>query len=297
MRPSFRPPRTIPSWLAAVVFVAVCSALATPASGKVPDWKNGGAPERTLMLATTTSVDATGLLNVLADEFKRETGITLKWIAVGTGAAIKQARDGNADVVIAHAKKLEDQFLTDGFGVNRRVIARNSFMLVGPPADPARVSGARDAQEAFERIKGAAAVFVSRGDKSGTHVRELDLWALAGGAPEKNYLETGQGMAETLRIAAEKQGYTLTDTATFSGLAGLKGLRPLYENAPEFENIYSVIAVNPARIPTARYDEAMAFITFLTSPRGQKLIGGFKGKAGRPLFEPMAGRPGVDLVK
>lgn len=249
------------------------------------------------MLATTTSVDATGLLNVLADEFKKETGITLKWIAVGTGAAIKQARDGNADVVIAHAKKLEDQFLTDGFGVNRRVIARNSFMLVGPPADPARIAGARDAKDAFERIKGIGAVFVSRADKSGTHVRELDLWALAGGPPEKNYLETGQGMAQTLQIAAEKQGYTLTDTATFSGLAGLKGLRPLYENAPEFENIYSVIAVNPARIPSARYDEAMAFITFLTSPRGQKLIGDFKGKAGRPLFEPMAGRPGVDLIK
>jgi tungstate transport system substrate-binding protein len=302
--------------------MTVCPALATPASEEEPDWKSGGevkavdavtgarfvtadsaeagipaTPERTLMLATTTSVDATGLLNVLADEFKKETGITLKWIAVGTGAAIKQARDGNADVVIAHAKKLEDQFLMDGFGVNRRVIARNSFMVVGPPADPARVAGARDAKDAFERIKGAAAVFVSRGDKSGTHVRELDLWALAGGTPEKNYLETGQGMAQTLQIAAEKQGYTLTDTATFSGLAGLKGLRPLYENAPEFENIYSVIAVNPARIPSTRYDEAMAFITFLTSPRGQKLIGDFKGKAGRPLFEAMAGRPGVDLIK
>jgi tungstate transport system substrate-binding protein len=268
------------------------SVTAEPSEARIP-----AAPERTLMLATTTSVDATGLLNVLADEFKKETGITLKWIAVGTGAAIKQARDGNADVVIAHAKKLEDQFLTDGFGVNRRVIARNSFMLVGPPADPARIAGARDAKDAFERIKGIGAVFVSRADKSGTHVRELDLWALAGGPPEKNYLETGQGMAQTLQIAAEKQGYTLTDTATFSGLTGLKGLRPLYENAPEFENIYSVIAVNPARIPSARYDEAMAFITFLTSPRGQKLIGDFKGKAGRPLFEPMAGRPGVDLIK
>jgi tungstate transport system substrate-binding protein len=268
------------------------SVTAEPSEARIP-----AAPERTLMLATTTSVDATGLLNVLADEFKKETGITLKWIAVGTGAAIKQARDGNADVVIAHAKKLEDQFLTDGFGVNRRVIARNSFMLVGPPADPARIAGARDAKDAFERIKGIGAVFVSRADKSGTHVRELNLWALAGGPPEKNYLETGQGMAQTLQIAAEKQGYTLTDTATFSGLTGLKGLRPLYENAPEFENIYSVIAVNPARIPSARYDEAMAFITFLTSPRGQKLIGDFKGKAGRPLFEPMAGRPGVDLIK
>jgi tungstate transport system substrate-binding protein len=249
------------------------------------------------MLATTTSVDATGLLNVLADAFLKETGITLKWIAVGTGAAIKQARDGNADVVIVHAKKLEDEFLRDGFGVNRRVIARNYFMVVGPSADPAQVGRAGSSQEAFRRIKGSGAVFVSRGDKSGTHLRELDLWTLAGGKPEKNYLETGQGMAQTLQVAAERQGYTLTDTATFYGLSGLKGLQPVYQNAPELENIYAVIAVNPARLPSARYDEAMAFIAFLTSSRGQKLIGDFKGTSGRPLFEPLAGQPGVDLVK
>ncbi|MGA2361847.1 MAG: substrate-binding domain-containing protein [Candidatus Aminicenantales bacterium] len=322
MRPFFRSPLTIPSWLAAVLFMAVCPALVTSVSEKEAGRKSGGevtavdtatearlvtagsletgipaAAERFLMLATTTSVDATGLLNVLADEFEKETGITLKWIAVGTGAAIKQARDGNADVVIVHARKFEEEFLKDGFGVNRRVIARNYFMIVGPPADPAGVAGARDAKDAFERIKGTGAVFVSRGDKSGTHIRELDLWALAGGRPEKNYLETGQGMAQTLQIAAEKRGYTLTDTATFYGLAGLKGLQPLYENAPEFENIYAVIAVNPARITSARYEKAMAFITFLTSPRVQKMIGDFKGKADRPLFEPMAGIAGVDLIK
>jgi tungstate transport system substrate-binding protein len=249
------------------------------------------------MLATTTSVDASGLLNVLADEFKKETGIELKWIAVGTGAALKQARDGNADVVIVHARKLEDEFLKDGFGVNRRVFARNFFMIVGPPADPAHVAGAGSAPDALARIKASGAVFVSRGDMSGTHIRELDLWALAAGRPEKNYLETGQGMAQTLQITAERQGYALTDTATFYGLAGFKGLIPVYQNAPELENIYSVIAVNPARISSARYDEAMAFIAFLTSPRGQKLIGEFKGKASQPLFEPRAGQPGVDLVK
>jgi tungstate transport system substrate-binding protein len=249
------------------------------------------------MLSTTTSVDATGLLNVLADQFKKESGIELKWIAVGTGAALKQARDGNADVVIVHAKKLEDEFLRDGFGVNRRVIARNYFVIVGPPDDPARVSGAADAREAFERIKAAGAVFVSRGDKSGTHTRELDLWALAGGKPERNYLETGQGMAQTLQIAAERLAYTLTDTATFFGLPGLKGLTPLFQNSPGLENVYAVIAVDPVRVPSAHYEEAMAFISFLTSPRGQKIIGEFTGKAGRPLFEPMAGVPGIDLVK
>jgi tungstate transport system substrate-binding protein len=262
--------------------------------------KNGNlspAGERMLMLATTTSVDATGLLNVLADEFEKDTGITLKWIAVGTGAALKQARDGNADVVIVHAKKLEDDFVRDGFGVNRRVIARNYFMIVGPVDDPARVAGSSSAAEALGRVKSNGAPFVSRGDKSGTHTRELDLWALAGGKPEIAYLETGQGMAETLRVAAERRGYTLTDTATFYGLQGLAGLKPVYENAPELENIYSVIAVDPARVPTARYGEAMVLISFLTSPRGQRLIGEFKGKSGRTLFEPMAATPGVDLIK
>jgi tungstate transport system substrate-binding protein len=249
------------------------------------------------MLATTTSVDATGLLNVLADEFKKDTGIILKWIAVGTGAALKQARDGNADVVIVHAKRLEDEFIRDGFGVNRRVIARNYFMIVGPVDDPARAAGSSSASEALGRIKSSGAPFVSRGDKSGTHTRELDLWALAGGQPDSAYLETGQGMAETLRVAAERRGYTLTDSATFYGVPGLAGLKPVYENAPELENIYSVIAIDPARVPSARYAEAMVFIAFLTSPRGQKLIGEFKGKSGRALFEPMAATPGAELIK
>jgi tungstate transport system substrate-binding protein len=252
---------------------------------------------RTLMLATTTSVDATGLLDVLADAFKKDTGIGLKWIAVGTGAALRQARDGNADIVIVHARKLEDEFIRDGFGVNRRVIARNSFMIAGPAEDPARVAAAASAVEALGRIKAAGAPFVSRGDGSGTHARELDLWELSGGKPGAAYLETGQGMAETLRVAAERRAYTMTDTATFYGLRGLPGLKPLYENGPELENIYAVIAVDAARIPSARYGEAMAFIAFLTSPRGQKLIGEFKGKAGRRLFEPLAAAAGVDLVK
>lgn len=268
-----------------------------PSTGPRGSGSSRSAEERTLMLATTTSVDATGLLDVLADEFKKDTGITLKWIAVGTGAALKQARDGNADVVIVHAKKLEDEFLRDGFGLSRRVIARNYFMVVGPDDDPARLAGARSAAEALGRIKSSRSPFVSRGDNSGTHTRELELWALAGGKPENAYLETGQGMAETLRVASERQGYTLTDTATFYGLPGLTGLKPVYENAPELENMYSVIAVNPDRIPTVRRAEAQSFVDFLTSARGQKLIGEFKGRSGRPLFEPMAAVPGVDRIK
>ena len=275
-------------------YLSPISAASTVDGGKTRD---AASPDRSLMLATTTSVDATGLLDALADEFKKETGITLRWIAVGTGAALKLARDGNADAVIAHARNLEDEFLREGFGVNRRIIARNYFMIVGPPGDPAGVSGSSTAAEALRRIKSDAARFVSRGDRSGTHAREIDLWALAGGPPAKNYLETGQGMAETLRVAAERQGYTLTDTATFFGLRNLIGLVPLFENGPELENIYAVIAVNPARVSSARYGEAMAFIAFLTSPRGQELIGKFTGKSGRPLFEPMAAVPGVDLDK
>jgi tungstate transport system substrate-binding protein len=254
--------------------------------------------DRALMLATTTSVDAAGLLDVLADAFKAETGITLKWIAVGTGAALKQARDGNADVVIAHARTLEAEFIRDGYGVNRRVFARNFFMVVGPPDDPARVAGSASAADAFGRIRSSGAPFASRGDRSGTHARELELWALVGGPPATSaYIETGQGMAETLRVAAERRAYTLTDTATFFALRSLSGLRPVFENAPELENIYAVMAVDPARVPTARYAEAMAFIAFLTSPRGQKLIGDHKSRTGRPLFEPLAGTPGVDLLK
>ncbi len=170
-------------------------------------------------------------------------------------------------------------------------------MIVGPPEDPARVASSRSAAEAFERIRSNGASFVSRGDNSGTHTRELDLWTLAGGKPRTSYLETGQGMAETLRVASERRAYTLTDTATFYGLRGLAGLKPLYENAPQLENVYAVIAVDPARIATARYGEAMTFIAFLTSPRGQKLIGEFRGKTGRPLFEPLAAVAGVDLLK
>jgi len=279
-----------------MAFISLLSNLFA-AGAALPSSSSAPPAEKTLMLATTTSVDATGLLNLLADEFKKETGITLKWTAVGTGAAIRQARDGNADVVIAHAKKLEDEFLKDGYGVNRRVLARNFFLIVGPPGDPAQAAGSESAGEALGKIKAAGAVFVSRGDRSGTHTRELDLWASAGGPPDKNYLETGQGMAQTLQIAAERQGYTLTDTATFYGLKGLTGLRPVFGNSPELENIYAVIAVNPARIPSARYEEAMAFIAFLTSPRGQKLIGEFRGKSDHPLFEPLAAEPGIDLIK
>jgi len=287
-------------WAASLSLACAAALLPAKSGDTYPSDKSPLTPpiaERTLMLATTTSVAATGLLDVLADAFSADTGIRLKWIAVGTGAALKQARDGTAAAVIVHARALEDEFVRSGYGVNRRGIARNFFGVGGPSDDPARGAGAAMAAEAFGRIKAAGRPFVSRGDNSGTHARERDIWARAGGPPAAAYLETGQGMAETLRIAAEKRAYTLTDTATFLALKGLDGLVPLFETAPALANIYAAIAVDPARVPGARYAEAMAFIAFLTSPRGQTLIGEFRGRAGRPLFEPLAAVPGVDLLK
>ena len=252
--------------------------------------------KKTLMLATTTSVDATGLLDLLAPRFRQKTGIRLRWVAVGTGQALVLARDGNADAVIVHARQLEDAFLREGYGVNRRVFARNHFLLVGPASDPAGVAKSKSILDALRAIEMSGATFVSRGDSSGTHTREKALWKAAGGAPKRAYLETGQGMAQTLRVANEKQAYTLSDSATFFGLPDLSGLKPLFAEGDELENIYSVIVVNPYKVKSARYEQAMAFTAFLTGPEGQALIDGFITD-GRQLFEPVADVPAIDLDK
>ncbi len=258
--------------------------------------REGKKGKKTLMLATTTSVDATGLLDLLADRFKQKTGIQLRWVAVGTGQALAIARDGNADAVLVHARELEEAFIRQGYGVNRRVFARNHFLLVGPASDPAEVKRSKSVRDAFRSIKKSGATFVSRGDSSGTHTREKALWKAAGGLPKRNYLETGQGMAQTLRVADEKLAYTLSDSATFHSLPDLSGLKPLITKGDALENIYSVIAVNPHKVKSANYEQAMAFTAFLTGPEGQALIGGFV-KQGRQLFEPVAAQPGIDLDK
>lgn len=250
----------------------------------------------TLMVATTTSVDATGLMDLLADRFKQRTGVQLRWVAVGTGQALAIARDGNADAVIVHARKLEEKFIREGYGVNRRVFARNYFLLLGPASDPAGVEKSKSIRGAFRAIKKRGATFVSRGDNSGTHNKELALWKSAGGIPKRAYLETGQGMAQTLRVANEKLAYTLSDSATFHSLSELSGLKPLITQGDELENIYSVIVVNPYKVKSEKYDQAMAFIAFLTGPEGQALIGGFV-KDGRQLFEPVAAETAIDINK
>jgi tungstate transport system substrate-binding protein len=195
-----------------------------------------------------------------------------------------------------HARELENAFIREGYGVNRRVFARNYFLLLGPASDTAGVGKSKSIRGAFRAIKKRGATFVSRGDKSGTHTREKALWKAAGGAPKRAYLETGQGMAQTLRVANEKLAYTLSDSATYYSLPELSGLKPLIAQGDELENIYSVIAVNPYQVKSAKYDRAMAFIAFLTGPEGQAMIGGFE-KNGRQLFEPVAAVRAIDLDK
>lgn len=243
-----------------------------------------------LFMAIATSVETSGLMAALAGAFQKETGIRIKWLTVGTGSAIQYARRGNVDAVITHDQDLEEKLIHDGYGVKRVVFARNYFIICGPEEDPAGLSKLTDPATAFRKIKTSGAIFFSRGDRSGTHLKELALWAEAGGLPENKYHETGQGMAQTLLIAAAKRGYTLSDSATFSSLSRLLNARqfkPLFIDPAKLENCYSVISVNKRRHPHVRYQEALRFEQFVVSPAGQNVIAGVKSKDGQVLFEPI----------
>ncbi len=248
-----------------------------------------GAEEKVLLMATTTSTEDTGLLNVLAPEFKKATGIDLRWTATGTGKALKLGEDCNVDVLMVHAPGAEKKFVDAGFGLNRREIMYNDFIIVGPAADPAGIKG-KSVKEALQAIRAKQAVFVSRGDKSGTHMMELDLWKSGGGAvPEKEswYAQAGQGMIATITIAAEKKGYTLTDRGTWikyeNSMKGNPPLKILVEGDRVLFNQYSVIAVNPAKCSKAQLELATKFSDWIAGPQGQKLIREFKLE-GKPLF-------------
>lgn len=247
----------------------------------------------TLVLATTTSTYNSGLLEVLNTEFQKKYGVLVEVHAVGTGAAIRMARDGEVDVVLVHARGKEDKFLEDGYGINRRNVMYNDFIIVGPKSDPAGIRGMKSAAEAFKKIAKAQAKFVSRGDNSGTHAKEQTIWKLAGITPSGDWYEqTGQGMGKTLTIASEKQAYTLTDRGTFLAYKGKLDLEVLVEGPvkggdPTLSNPYAVIAVNPKKYPDRNYELAMLYIGFLTSPEGQKLIAEYR-KNGEQLFYPDA---------
>lgn len=239
-------------------------------------------------LATTTSTENSGLLAALLPAFKKETGYEVQVIAVGTGKALRMGQDGDVDVVLTHAPAAEDNFVAEGHGVNRRSVMYNDFVIVGPEQDPAGVRGLRDASAALAHIMEKGAVFVSRGDDSGTHKKELELWKSVGARPDGAwYREAGQGMEEVLIMSGELSGYTLTDRGTWLAIKDKLPLELLVEGDERLFNPYSIIAVNPARYPDANYMGAMALIAWITSPQGQDQIRGFK-IAGDPLFTPTA---------
>ena len=251
-----------------------------------------GEDERqTVLLAVTTSVDNSGLLDALAGAFGASSPYHLEWVAVGTGQALELGQNGDVDAVFVHGGDLEEAFMSGGWGVERSRVMWNSFVIVGPAYDPAGVAGAEGAVSALGRVAGAESIFVSRGDDSGTHLVERALWvhALGDVPPGSWYLEVGQGMTSTLRIASERGGYTLTDTATLAVMEKELSLAVLSEGDPLLHNQYSVIAVNPERHPRINHSGALAFIEWITGEKGQEVIRGF-GLNGseQPLFEPNA---------
>jgi tungstate transport system substrate-binding protein len=252
-----------------------------------------GAQEKVLLMATTTSTEDTGLLNVIGPEYKKATGIDLRWTATGTGKALKLGESCDVDVLMVHAPDAEKKFVADGFGINRKEIMYNDFVIIGPASDPAGVKG-KSVKEALQAIQAQKANFVSRGDKSGTHMMELDLWKASGAAvPEKEawYAQAGQGMMATITIAAEKNGYTLADRGTYikyeNNMKGTPPLIILVEGDQTLLNQYSVIAVNPAKCQKAQVELATKFSSWIAGPEGQKLIKEFK-VMGKPLFTPNA---------
>ena len=246
------------------------------------------AQER-LKLATTTSTDNSGLLKYLHPAFEKAAGVKVHTIAVGTGKALALGRNGDVDVVLVHARAAEDKFVADGWGVNRRDVMANDFIIIGPREDPAGIRGESDAVRALKRIAMKKARWFSRGDDSGTHKKEKQLWKDAAMQPSGRwYASLGQGMGKTLLAADEKQGYTLTDRGTYIAMSEGKriSLEVLVEGDERLFNPYGVIAVNPKRHPHARYDLAMKYIEFLTSEKGQLLIAGYRMN-GKILFYPV----------
>ncbi len=255
-----------------------------------------GFGSEVLTLATTTSTEDSGLLKAILPDFEKANDATVKVVAVGTGEALKLARDGNADVVLVHARAQEDQFVSEGFGKDRRDVMYNDFIVVGPSNDPASITRTRSAAQAFAAIAEHKATFVSRGDESGTHSREKAIWKQAGVNPEGGwYLSLGQGMGSTLMVADEKKAYTLSDRGTYLAMrARLPALSILFGGDrldanpdPSLRNQYGVIAVNPEKHPHVKYELALKFIRWITSPETQKRIGIFGAdKFGQPLFYP-----------
>jgi tungstate transport system substrate-binding protein len=240
--------------------------------------------EERLRMSTTTSTENSGLLSVLLPPFEKECDCQVDVVAVGTGKALKLGEAGDVDVVFVHARKLEDRFVANGFGVNRRDVMYNDFVLVGPPDDPAGVGKTRSATEAFRAISMKGSPFISRGDESGTHQKEKEIWASAGIVPKGAwYVEAGQGMGEVLTMATQKRGYALSDRGTYIAFRKKTDLVVLRHGDANLWNPYGIIAVNPKKFPHAKYGLAMKLIDFVTGPEGRSLISGYK-VGGEQLF-------------
>ena len=249
------------------------------------------AQEKFIVVASTTSTEQSGLFGYLLPVFQKKTGIQVRVVALGTGQALDLARRGDADVVFVHARSAEEKFLAEGNGVRRFDVMYNDFVLIGPKSDPAKVSGSRDILDALKKIKAASAPFVTRGDRSGTHIAELDLWKLAGIdiAGEKGpwYRDTGQGMGPALNTASAMNAYILSDRGTWISFKNRGELAVAVEGDKRLFNQYGVMLVNPARHPNVKKDLGQAFVDWVISPEGQKAIAGYK-IGGEQLFFPNA---------
>lgn len=253
--------------------------IATPATGA-----------ETIRVASTTSTEASGLFDYLLPKFTRASGIRVRVIAVGTGQAIRLAKRGDADVLLVHHKPSEDAFVRQGYGLKRHALMYNDFVVVGPSGDPAGIRGLTDAVAALKKVRAARAIFLSRGDDSGTHKRERSLWRAAGiKLPQRGawYREVGAGMGRTLNTAAAMPAYTLVDRGTWLSFGNRRGLMVHVEGDKRLRNPYGVIIVNPAKHPHVKAVAAQRFVRWLTSERGQSAIGEFR-VGGKILFHPIA---------
>jgi len=256
--------------------------------------------QKNVIMATTTSTQDSGLLDVLLPIFEKKTGYFVKTISVGSGQAMAMGAKGEADVLLVHSPAAEKKFMADGNGVERRLVMHNDFIILGPPSDPAKIKGLKKAAEAFKKIAASGSIFMSRGDNSGTHAKEKDIWKAAGVKVEgeKWYQQTGLGMGQTLAVAAEKKTYTLADRGTYLALKKSLGLEILVEGDGILLNIYHVIEVNPKRWPKANFTGAKTFGDFMVSKETQAIIKTFGvDKFGSSLFFPDAGKKEEALGK
>ena len=251
------------------------------------------AQEKVLILATTTSTQDSGLLDLLVPAFEKQSGLMVKTIAVGSGQAMTMGQKGEADVLLVHSPEAEVKFMAEGFGTARRLVMHNDFVIVGPAADPAKIKGIKGSADALKAIGAGGGTFISRGDNSGTHSKEKGLWKAAGITAEGQawYQQTGLGMGQTLNVASEKGFYTLADRGTYLAMKKTLALEILVEGEKSLLNVYHVIEVSQAKWPKVNAAGAKAFADFMVAAETQKTIGGFGvEKYGAPLFFPDAGK-------